>query len=235
MNRTAGKVLVLLALSIFCVSVLYSSAVVTETEVLWGDEGTVIEVQATVESTNLKEGEHTLTISITLISLRDDAKAISFLIVYFRVGEYSGALDFSESLLTESFESLSDTTTFIYDREWGEVTLEISLIFQEIITDNDDWTSNMNHYNYQPYFVITPNRFYRENQYIFWVVILVGIATPQVIYFRRRNSVNRSEFLYTCSVCGFASRTEIRRSKKYEEINFACPNCDMNRYNAQLI
>jgi len=232
--RNLKGILGLLVIGIVILSTQNSLAI-SQSQIFQGKEGSIIELEATLENTNLNEGEHILGIEITLVSLGANVKGIDFIIVYFRIGEFSGAIDFSQHLLSSTSERLKQTATFVYDKEWEDVMLEISLLFFEKTVEEDFIPENMHYYDFQPYFKVTPKRFLRENQYIFFLVVLliIGGSHFSAIKWRKR-SPKLSDMIFSCTKCGFESRIKIK-SNPQNKISHSCPNCSFGKYNMHLV
>ena len=232
--RNLKGILGLLVISIVIISTQNSLAI-SQNQIFQGDEGSIIELKATLETTNLNEGDHILGIEITLVSLGAEVKRIDFIIVYFRIGEYSGAIDFSQQLLSSSSEKLKQTTTFFYDKEWEDVMLEISLLFFEKTVEEETFPENMHYYDFQPYFKVTPKRFLRENQYIFFIIILFAIGGSHLCIIKwRKQSPKPRNIMFSCAKCGFESRIKIE-SNPHNRISHSCPNCNFGKYNMHLV
>jgi hypothetical protein len=232
--RNLKGILGLLVIGIVIFSTQNSLAI-SQSQIFQGKEGSIIELKATLETTNLNEGEHILGIEITLVSLGNDVKGIDFIIVYFRIGEYSGAIDFSNHLLSSSSERIKQTTTFVYDTEWEDVMLEISLLFFEKTVEEDYFPENMHYYDFQPYFKVTPKRFLRENQYIFFIVVLLVIGGSHFSIMKwRKQSPKFGDIVFSCAKCGFESRIKIRNNPQ-NKISHSCPNCSFGKYNMHLV
>ncbi len=232
--RNLKEILGLLLIGIVIISTQNSLAI-SQNQIFQGNEGSIIELEATLETTNLKEGEHILGIKITLVSLGDGVKGIDFIIVYFRIGEYSGAIDFSQQLLSSDSEKLKKTTTFVYDKKWEDVMLEISLLFFEITAEEETFFENMYYNDFQPYFKVTPKRFLRENQYIFFIVILFAIGGSHLSIMKwRKQSPKPRDLMFSCSRCGFESRIKIKNNP-HNRISHSCPNCSFGKYNKHLM
>lgn len=208
---------------------------ISQSQIFQGDEGSVIELKATLETTNLNEGEHVLAIEITLVSLGADVTEIGFIIVYYRIGEYSGAIDFSMHQLSSSTERLKQTTVFIYEKDWEDVMLEISLLFFEKTVEEEIFPENMHYYDFQPYFKVTPKRFLKENQYIFFIPILlvIGISHFSIIKWKKQ-SLKIREIMFSCAKCGFESKIKVRNNP-HNKVSHSCPNCSFGKYNMHLV
>ncbi|NHK33094.1 MAG: hypothetical protein FK730_17225 [Asgard group archaeon] len=212
-----------------------NSIAITQSLIFQGREGSVVELKATIETTNLNEGEHVLGVEIILVSLGDKVRGIDFIIVYFRIGEFSSAIDFSQHQLSPSTEALQQTTTFVYDKEWDEVMLEISLLFFEETQEEDTFPDNMHYSDYQPYFKVIPKRFLRENQYIFFIAIVFVIAVSHFSAMRwRKRSLKSRNIMFSCAKCGFESKVKVKRNP-HSRIFYSCPNCSFNKYNMHLM
>ena len=212
-----------------------SSLAITQSLTFRGREGSIIEVRATIETTNLNEGEHVLEIEVILVSLGEEVRGIDFIIVYFRIGEFSSAIDFSQHQLSPSTEALQQATTFVYDKEWDEVMLEISLLFFEETQEDDTFPDNMHYSDYQPYFKVTPKRFLRENQYMFFIAIFFIISVSHLSIRKwKEHSLKSQEILFSCAKCGFESKIKVKRNP-HNRISHTCPNCSFNKYNMHLL
>ncbi|MHA1952911.1 MAG: hypothetical protein ACW96U_03080 [Candidatus Heimdallarchaeaceae archaeon] len=232
--RNLKGILGLLVIGIVIISTQNISAI-SQSQIFLGDEGSVIELTATLETTNLNEGEHVLAIEITLVSLGAKVTGIDFIIVYYRIGEYSGALDFSMHQLSVSTERLRQTTIFIYEKDWEEVMLEISILFFEKTVEEETFPENMHYYDFQPYFKVTPKRFLRENQYIFVLPILfvIGISHLSLIKLRKQTPKTR-DIMFSCARCGFESKIKAKNNP-HNRVSHSCPNCSFGKYSMHLV
>jgi hypothetical protein len=212
-----------------------SSLAITQSLTFRGREGSVVELKATIETTNLNEGEHVLEVEVILVSLGEKVSGIDFIIVYFRIGDFSSAIDFSQHQLSPNIDTLQQTTTFIYVKEWDEVMLEISLLFFEETQDDYTFPDNMHYSDYQPYFKVTPKRFLRENQYMFFIAIFLVIAVSHFSIRKWKNqSIKSQEILFSCAKCGFESKIKVKKNP-HNRISHTCPNCSFNKYNMHLL
>jgi hypothetical protein len=113
--------------------------------------------------------------------------------------------------------------------------LEISILFFEKTVEEESFPENMHYYDFQPYFKITPKRFLRENQYIFFIAIfLVAVGSHFSLKKWKKQSPKLRDIMFSCAKCGFESRIKIKNNP-HNRISHSCPNCSFGKYNMHLM
>ena len=139
------KVGLLIILSMIFVPLIGIDAAMTGINWSW-DTGTKIDIMAEIDSTTLESGQHSITITVRLIDLNNDANDIHDIEVQYRIpGYYSSSIvSFDPIATTGDFQTLNKY--FNYQKEWGINYLEFKIECKEdipFLPDNhlvSDWT-----------------------------------------------------------------------------------------------
>jgi len=175
-----------LMLTLFTIQCTYVKAVITDNNLDWGT-GTIVNLMGEISSEQLTDDLHTLSITLTLLSLNDTAVELYNIRVDYRIPDH-----FSQYRPLSRLSIINSTSKvdvlFQYDSLWGNCNLEMSLSFDENNTLTDDptyVTGWIVYFNLEPYVQSTtpttpptstppsstPTGFdWAENWYIFLII-----------------------------------------------------------------
>ena len=121
-------------------------------EVYW-DTGTTIEISATISSTSLDTGYHTISITVSLEALNYEAVDIHDIQVEIRIpGYFSTYVTFNTISSIGGYDTSS--TSFQYSTSWGTNYLQLKLTCRENIPlaiDPELYTDWINYFTIEPY------------------------------------------------------------------------------------
>ena len=207
MRRIHKKFFVtLLSLSIFFLFFIpiENSKAITETYRLTWASGTVVDLRVYIESDELNDGTHSMSVTVELVSLNPEAVDIHDIMVSYQIpGRFSSYVTLAT--ISSVGGSSYSADTFQYYKNWGTVNFEFSIDFRENIPlafDPElysDWIIffTISPYQYSPPSSSDPpenpsgntNGFnFEEYWYVFVItgVVLVA-ASGTVAYFIRKN------------------------------------------------
>ncbi len=149
MRKLIGFILII---SLFTIQLFNISAIIRENDLDWGT-GTIVNLMGEISSEKLTDDLHTLSITLTLLSLNDTAVELYNIRVDYRIPDHFSQYRPLSRLSTINSTSKVDVL-FQYDSLWGNCNLEMSLSFDEnntLINDPTYVTGWIVYFNLEPY------------------------------------------------------------------------------------
>jgi hypothetical protein len=186
----------------------------------------------------LEEGITIINFTVILKELLGEVHSIDGMIIVFQIkNSQSITYLFEETITTESLslseenDSRSEISQFYYYKEWGRISIDLSLIIHENITgstleyNDPNWVSN----NFNDFLTLQPEYFLRKHYYVILIGLgAVGLFTSIFLLRKRMRSRKLPQYqriISYCTRCGSKTVYNQEDFDKARELFSYCPNC----------